>query len=163
MYFRTIIVLVMSVLLWNCKNDKAGNEAATDSHMHDHSMVGGDNNVQPPLFNEIMAVHDEIMPRMKDIEDLKAQLRLKIDSIEVNMPDSKYKADFRFALAELNRADDMMTDWMHHFKESYDTISAPAGKNDFLEYERAKIEQIKGKMETSIKIASQTLATTPLK
>jgi len=162
MHFRIIIVLVMSVLLWNCKNDKAGSDASTEDHMHDHSMVSGEN-VQPPLFNEIMAVHDEVMPRMKDIEDLKEQLRLKIDSIEVNMPDSKYKADFRFALAELNRSDDMMTDWMHHFKESYDTISSPAGKNDFLEFERAKIEQIKGKMETSIKIASQTLANTPMK
>ena len=160
LYFFLFVLFAVAVS--GCKNEPANTSTdATTEHMHEHTASGVDNS-QPPLFNEIMKVHDEVMPKMKDIEELKENLRMKIDTIDLNMPSSKYRKDFKYALAELNRADDMMTDWMHNFKDGYDSIQSAEGKNDFLEMERAKIEQVKIKMETSIKIASQTLQNTPM-
>lgn len=146
----------------SCKKDSKANEHAG------HDMSGSEHvstidSTQPPLFNEIMAVHDEIMPKMNDIETLKQEIRMRMDSIDAMNSDSKYREQFRHALAELNRADNMMSDWMSNFKENYDTIKADLDKNSFLEGERAKIEGVKITMNESINVAKLTVANTPVK
>lgn len=159
---RIFILLCFVSFAMSCKQEsKTAEQNNASGSDHEHLASGMDNS-QPPLFNDIMKVHDEVMPKMKDIEDLKENLRMKIDTLELNVPNAKYTKDYKYALAELNRADDMMTDWMHNFKDGYDSVQAAAGKNEFLEMERAKIESVKIKMETAIKIASQTLQNTPM-
>lgn len=118
---------------------------------------------QPALFNEIMAVHDEIMPQMNEIETLKQDIRMRMDSIDAQNDKAEFRSQFRHALAELNRADNMMSDWMNNFKENYDTIKLESIKNSFLEAERAKIEGVKMTMDESIKVARLTISNTPVK
>lgn len=144
-----------------CKQESA-NQKQEDHSGHEGHHVGTTDNLQPPMFNEIMAVHDEIMPWMNNIEKLKGDVRLKIDSIDAGA-DSQYRGQFRNAMVELNRADDMMTDWMNNFKNNYDSITDDSSRNIFLLDERNKIEVVKMKMDESIKIAKQVLANTPLR
>jgi hypothetical protein len=156
MKLRFLTLFVIAFAMFACKNDKA---PATDPGHNHGSTASAD---EPALFNDVMKIHDEVMPKMKDIEDLKVILRMKIDSLEQNVPNSKHRADFKFALIELNRADDMMTDWMHDFKEKYDTIKDEAGKKAYLELEKVKIEHVRNQMNSGLKIASQTIAHTPM-
>lgn len=156
MSFKFIVLLLVFSTLFACKNDNPANGDA----LHEHNSKNSSN--QPAIFDEVMKIHDEVMPKMSEIEDLKVILRMKIDSLEQNNPGAKHRSDFKFALAELNRADDMMTDWMHDFKENYDTIKDDSGKKAFLEVEKVKIELVRNKMNTGIKIAGQTIANTPM-
>jgi len=158
-----IVILCFGILtMISCKKDSKANE-------HEgHDMSGTEHvstidSTQPPLFNEIMAIHDQIMPKMNDIETLKQEIRMRMDSIDAINSDSEYRKQFRHALAELNRADNMMSDWMSKFKENYDTIKVDAAKNNFLESERAKIEGVKITMNESINVAKLTIANTPVK
>lgn len=163
MYISKYLFLVVGLLfVVGCKND---------AKMSDHDM--GDNShathistidsTQPPMFNEIMAVHDEIMPWMNNIESLKQDIRMKMDSIDTFGGSDENRKQFRHAMAELNRADNIMSDWMSSFKENYDTIQTEKNKLNFLESERAKIEGVRGLMKESIEVAQMTLKNTPIK
>ncbi len=159
---RLILLAISIVSLASCKKDSK----STDQEGNDSSkmeQVSTIDSTQPPLFNEIMAVHDEIMPQMSTIEILKQELRMRLDSIDASNTKSEFRSQFRHALAELNRADNMMSDWMNNFKENYDTIKVDAVRTNFLESERAKIEGVKATMKESIDVAKLTISNTPVK
>jgi len=159
---KVIIFSFGFLSLISCKKDAKSPEHEN----HDHTganHVSTIDSTQPPLFNEIMTVHDEIMPKMNNIETLKQDIRMKMDSIDAFNGNAENRKQFRHALAELNRADNMMSDWMSFFKENYDTIKSDDIKKQFLESERAKIEGVKMTMNESIKVAQMTLQNTPIK
>lgn len=159
---KSIFFLAFISLVISCKSDP--NSSGNDGHDHSHGAhVSTIDSTQPPLFNEIMAIHDEIMPRMSEIETLKQNIRMKMDSIDALNGNEEYRKQFRHAMAELNRADNMMSDWMFNFKDSYDTIHTESLKKSFLEAERAKIEGVKMTMNESIQVAQLTLKNTPIK
>lgn len=60
------------------------------------------------LYDEVMAVHDEVMPKMRDIRVLTKQLK-KIDNYADN-------PQIMGAITQLSKADDAMMDWMAQFK-----------------------------------------------
>ena len=159
---RFIIFCLGIITLAACKKDsKTTDQEANDMNKTEH--VSTVDSTQPPLFNEIMAVHDQIMPQMNTIETLKQEIRMRMDSIDAKNTKSEFRPQFRHALAELNRADNMMSDWMNNFKENYDTIKSDAVKTNFLESERAKIEGVKATMKESIDVAKLTIANTPVR
>ncbi|HPB54282.1 MAG TPA: hypothetical protein PLR22_11470, partial [Saprospiraceae bacterium] len=104
-----------------------------------------------------------IMPWMNNIESLKQDIRMKMDSIDTFGGSEENRKQFRRAMSELNRADNIMSDWMSSFKENYDTIQTEKNKLNFLESERAKIEGVRGLMKESIEVAQMTLKNTPIK
>lgn len=162
----SLTILSISLMMFSCKADPKQAENAepgkidVTSHMVKHSEPDPS---KPALYNEIMALHDEIMPQMNDIVGLSQQLRLRIDSIETLGIGEQYKSHFKHAMVELRRADDGMTDWMSNFKPGYDTITSELNRNSYLVSEKLKIESVKKKMQESIKLAQLTLANTPLK
>ncbi|HPE10215.1 MAG TPA: hypothetical protein PLT28_10740 [Saprospiraceae bacterium] len=157
------VILTLGIMsLLSCKNDSHTTEHGSNESSH-AAHVSTIDSTQPPMFNEIMAVHDEIMPWMNNIETLKQDIRMKMDSIDAFGGSDANRKQFRHAMAELNRADNAMTDWMSSFKENYDTIQTEKNKMAFLESERAKIEGVKNLMTESIKVAQLTLKNTPIK
>jgi len=160
--FRILILCFGIFTIISCKKDSktSGMDGQDQSKTGQVSTI---DSTQPALFNEIMAVHDEIMPQMNEIETLKQDIRMRMDSIDAQNDKAEFRSQFRHALAELNRADNMMSDWMNNFKENYDTIKLESIKNSFLEAERAKIEGVKMTMDESIKVARLTISNTPVK
>jgi len=73
---------------------------------------------QKLMINEVMAVHDEVMPKMDDIMSLKSSL----DSAIKVSPDS---AKAKKLYSALDVADNQMMDWM----ENYDSESVK-GKSE---------------------------------
>lgn len=96
------------------------------------------------LNEEVMAVHDEIMPKMSEIMELKSKLTdsLKVvDSTSVQYPILKQKTDSLNRL--LDEADNAMMDWMNQYKpDTLETINAEEGAK-YLTDQKNKIMIVK--------------------
>jgi hypothetical protein len=96
------------------------------------------------LEAEVMAVHDEIMPKMGDImslkEDLIANLK-KVDSTSTNYPKLKQETDSLSYL--LTDADNGMMDWMDEYNA--DTLAAISSEEGakYLLKQKTKINSVK--------------------
>jgi hypothetical protein len=101
------------------------------------------------LYDQVMAVHNEVMPKTGEIYQLKKELK---DKILVEPGRSK---DFEQAIAELDSADHSMMDWMHKFNEP-DSVTQEVAR-EYLENEMVKINQVKELINTSIQKAKDQL------
>lgn len=75
------------------------------------------------LETEVLAIHDEVMPKQGDIVSLKSQLSTKIqgiDSLQNVGVSSNTMAEQRIKAVDLNQkladADKLMMDWMHEYR-----------------------------------------------
>jgi hypothetical protein len=96
------------------------------------------------LEAEVMAIHDEIMPKMGDImslkEDLNANLKL-VDSTATNYSKLKQETDSLSYL--LTDADNGMMDWMDEYNA--DTLAAISSEDaaKYLLEQKTKINSVK--------------------
>ncbi len=110
------------------------------------------------LESEVMAIHDEIMPKMGEIMTLKDEIatNLKnIDSTAANYNVLKAEADSLSYL--LNTSDNGMMDWMDEYNA--DTLKAisPADAQKYLVDQKTKISAIKESTEKSIETVKKYL------
>jgi hypothetical protein len=111
------------------------------------------------LENQVMAVHDEVMPKMKDINDLSAKLR----AIKANVKENDYgRKESPSGLEEvqgtLKLAEQGMWDWMKSFSDTKATLQEDQLKG-FYEKELEKITKVKQDMLSAIEKAQTWLAT----
>lgn len=108
------------------------------------------------LETEVMAIHDEVMPRMGEMNELKKQLQTRIDSISSVETDSIKEGldQLMQAHKSVTAANDAMMDWMHNYDSDREGMSAEEVKA-YLEKEREKIQQVKEEMLSSIQNASE--------
>jgi hypothetical protein len=100
------------------------------------------------LYNEVMDIHDEVMPRMDDIMRLKRELNERIDKEELS---DTVKTALENKILLLDSAGKAMMDWMHNFKpEDY----TGEGQRTYLESEREHITKVKETMLNAIEKAS---------
>lgn len=95
------------------------------------------------LYNEVMKIHDDVMPKMQDISKLRRELRKRIPVVQDS---SVVYSDILY----LNKADDAMMDWMAKFSEEYMTIQKKEDKISFLNKEKQAIEHVRDIMLESI-------------
>lgn len=104
----------------------------------------------------VMAIHDEVMPKMGKIGSLVAQLRKKIDSDQGGMTEKK-------AMEDLQDANKSMMDWMQGFGNRFDSEEILDGKalseekKQWLDEEEEKVKIVKEKINTSIANAEALL------
>lgn len=104
---------------------------------------------QQQLWDEMMVIHDEIMPAMGDIFKYSKTLKTYLDSTEVA---DELKAEIETAIENLNQADDGMMDWMAELKtpkELADSLDQKAIM-EYLKSETEKIKVVKQQMEESL-------------
>lgn len=105
------------------------------------------------LYDEVMVIHDEVMPEMGTIHKLKKQLK-KI----LNDPDITIDAeDVKNNIQALDVADDAMMDWMHQFKVPKDVSDQV--KLDYLKDQKKKMSKVNVDMKTIIKNAQNAIKT----
>ncbi|MEZ4911707.1 MAG: hypothetical protein R2774_12710 [Saprospiraceae bacterium] len=99
-----------------------------------------------PMYHEVMAIHDKVMPEMSTIHNLKRQLKsLKVDSIQSD--------SVRLLVNELDAADESMMSWMATFKEPQDASLV----ENYLAEEKEKIQKVSDDMYKSINAAQTFL------
>lgn len=129
-------VSLFSVLFFSCKDHE---KSQTSTQMQ-----------------QVMAVHDEVMPKMSSISKLISQLDAKIqagDSTETYIKASQ----------DLKDANKAMFDWMKGFSDRFDREEIMNGKalsaekQKFLDEEEAKVKALRDQMNSSISNAEAIL------
>ena len=108
------------------------------------------------LYQEVIAVHDEVMPRIEEIVTYQGKIRVELDSlIEFDSTSIRVKE-----LNELNdklaSADKAMMEWMRSFHKS--TNEEGLSDSDAIELlhgEMQKIKNVKRQMEEGIEKAQR--------
>ncbi|MET7028486.1 hypothetical protein [Sediminicola luteus] len=132
-----VIAFVFSLVLLGCKEEKKE----------------PNNNVQ---MKEVMAVHDELMPKMGKIGRLVGELNKLEDSTETGQ---LYKA----AKIDLQEANKAMMDWMKELGDRFDYEEIMKGKELteqkqlWLNEEENKVKVLKEKINGSIERAEKLL------
>jgi len=139
MTFKTATVFfAVFLVLVSCKNETKKNEV-------------------PSQMEEVMAIHDEVMPKMGTISSLIADLKPKVDSTEVGKENLK-------AIRDLQGAHKSMMDWMKDFGERFNYEEIMNGKElttekqGWLKEEEVKVNELREKINTSIANAERVLA-----
>lgn len=107
-------------------------------------------------MKQVMAIHDEVMPKMGKIGSLVAQLRKKIDSDQGGPVEKK-------AMEDLQDANASMMEWMQGFGDRFDSEEIINGKalteekKQWLNEEEEKVKLVKEKINTSIANAEALL------
>ena len=102
------------------------------------------------LYDEVMDIHDNVMPKMQDISKLRRELRKQI-------VEAKDSSIIMKDILYLNKADDAMMDWMARFSEEYQLLQEKEQKLKYLKNEIPAIEYVRDIMLESIAIAQKRL------
>lgn len=135
-YLFVVIFLITST---SCKEKKETPEAES-----------------PTQMEQVMAVHDEVMPKMNNINSLISKLEAKVDP---KAPDPIY----RNAVNDLKEANKSMMDWMMEFGNHFNSGEIMNGdplseeKKQLLNEDQAKMNEVKKKMNGSIERAEALL------
>ncbi|WP_136466680.1 hypothetical protein [Flagellimonas onchidii] len=132
----SLIVLVL-FLSYSCKDKKKTEEG-------------------PSQIEQVMAIHDEVMPKMGKLGKLVGELKGKIDTTDT----SKEYAD---AMKDLQEASRAMMDWMRDFGIRFDPDEILNGKElteekqKWLDEEEVKVKALKEQINSSIANAETLL------
>ena len=101
---------------------------------------------QKVMINEVMAVHDEVMPKMDDIMLLKSSL----DSAIKVSPDS---AKAKTLYSALDMADNQMMDWMENYDSELVKGKSEEEISKYFADQKTKIMEVKVLTDRSIEEA----------
>lgn len=106
------------------------------------------------LYQEVVSVHDEVMPKTYYIRELKKKLSLVEEN---NILDSVEQNALKRTLLDLKIAEDAMWDWMHSFDDNYNTLNSDEEKTNYLLREKESMLLVEKITLSSIKDAEQFL------
>ena len=104
--------------------------------------------------NEIMKIHDEVMPKMSEVARLSAQLR------DIKAKAGKPVDGLDAAIEALTQSEQMMSDWM----KNYSTVKPKLTERQLLPFfqkEVEKVNMLSTKIHDSIEQAKDWLAANP--
>ena len=118
-----------------------------DEKPHD----GGKADLINEMKKEVIAMHDEVMPKMGDIARLKENLETELGNVAL---DSSIYIQINERITALVEGDSLMWEWMHNF-------SVPQTSEDsvllYLKSEKSRIDHVANKMHESINQAESLL------
>lgn len=141
--FSKILFLGLIITISSC------NRAQKGEHAKENAPSGNPNQA---LYDQVMDVHDEVMPKTDEIYKLKKDIQDKIAKSPDLAADKRKELDR--ILLELDSADDSMMDWMHKFNPLPDTANQERAR-EYLENEMEKIKKVRELINGSIQKAKE--------
>ena len=126
---RPLILLLAVLTSIQCK-DKTPEEAALDK-----------------LFDEVMVVHDDVMPKTATIHRLKKKLK--------NNQTDENTSTFQAAIEQLDIADEGMMQWMEDFEKPKNKPFEEA--KAYYEDEKVRIIKVKKNILSAISVAEELI------
>ncbi len=111
----------------------------------------------PTQMEQVMAIHDEVMPKMGKLGKLVGELKTKVDTTAVGQ-------EYETAMRDLQSAHKSMMDWMKDFGDRFDSDEILNGKELseqkqlWLDEEEAKVKALKEQINGSIERAEALIA-----
>jgi TolA-binding protein len=119
----------------------------TGEHEHSEHDTASVESPNQALYDQVMDVHDEVMPRMDELMKLKRELQDKI----ANTPDMvvEKKAQMEKMISNLDSASTAMMNWMHEFNPLPDSVDQEKAR-EYLESEMERIRKVKSLVTETI-------------
>ena len=138
-YLQAVLLLLLSVfILSSCSQNTSEEKEAPEAP----SPVG-------QKRSEVMAIHDEIMPGMGALMNLKKRLRGRTETMDsVHSADKERLVSIQASIEQLEEADEAMMQWMRTYKDPADSISEKEAM-EYLELKEQEILEVKEKMQES--------------
>ncbi|MCK5705281.1 MAG: hypothetical protein KAI29_29225 [Cyclobacteriaceae bacterium] len=116
-------------------------------------------NAKDRLYKQVMAVHDEIMPKMGAIMKYKKQLNKKIDTLieEGNDANADKIAELTQAIADLDNSHEEMMNWMREFDNDFEGM-VNEEVMEYLNNQKDKIENVGKVANSALSNAEKILA-----
>ena len=147
---RFIILSVLASIpaFSSCQKSGDHEHDSHDAHAQDKT----ETSPNQKLYNEVMKVHDEVMPKMNDIHKLKMSIREKIEK-NPNLPKTeRLKLDAMYA--KLDSANEGMMVWMREFRPLPDSVGEEKAKA-YLENEMQRVNKVRDNMLKAIESAQK--------
>lgn len=131
--FIRALILASFIIAAGCQQ-KSG-----ETHDHETS-EGVENSDNQALYDEVMQIHNEVMPKMDDLYKAKVALKTRIANTP-NMAESD-KKEINDKIALLDSASEGMMVWMRQFNPLPDSLGEEKAK-EYLENELKKVNEVK--------------------
>jgi hypothetical protein len=139
-YYKVLYILFLgSISIMGCQSGNGGE--AEDAEVEN-------------LYEEVMYIHDDVMPKISLIQELQGKIKASQDGGEL---DAEMQTAHQDALLALNTAEQAMWDWMHAFSDNYGKTTTKEEKMAFLHEEKIAITDVRDKMLNSISQAEELL------
>lgn len=127
---KALYILIIATAIVSCQK-------STDHSHHDDMGGTESDSTNTILYNQVMDIHDEVMPKMEDLYNMKKDLQGKLETASA---DDKVKLEQR--IAKIDSASSLMMDWMHEFDPPADTADQEQARA-YLEGEMEKVKRVK--------------------
>lgn len=139
---KIFLFAILIVIVCNC-----GQKSSNDEN-HEHAASDSiETSGNEALYNEVMKVHDEVMPKMNDIYTLKEDLKKRLAS-EKELTDEK-KKEIDIAILKLDSASESMMVWMRGFKPLPDSLGEEKVR-EYLETEMEKVKKVREEIQEAL-------------
>jgi Mg2+ and Co2+ transporter CorA len=106
------------------------------------------------LYDQVMDIHNEVMPMKEDLYKLKKELEEKIVKTPSMAADKRQ--ELKKMIAELDSADNAMMDWMHNFNPLPDSADEEKAR-EYLETEMERIKKVRDLTNEAIERAKPVI------
>jgi Mg2+ and Co2+ transporter CorA len=121
---------------------------------HDQEEESPINNPNQALYDQVMDIHNDVMPKSDEIYQRKKEIKDKIATTK-NIESDK-KRQLEQIVVELDSADHSMMDWMHKFKPLPDSADQELAR-EYLENEMERIKTVRELINGSLQKAKEEL------
>jgi len=121
------------------------------------SACRGEHSAQEKLWEEVIAIHDEVMPKMGDINRISRTIRAELDTVPPI--DTLLKLQQLDLLIRLGKAEEGMMVWMNELETLDELRDSKSNKEimDYLEGEKQRISAVRDSMLVSIEAGQAAL------
>jgi hypothetical protein len=134
------MLAIFSIIL-GCSNSTSEQDCTSDECL------------KKQAYDNVIAVHDEVMPKMSYISELKGQIEERMNASD----DSLVVAAWQELMVNLDVADEAMWVWMRQFNSDFEGVALDEALA-YLKLEQDKIDEVARKINVAIKEAEENLA-----
>ena len=140
-FINKLALFLLVTSLFACQNNSANNAQSEQE-------------AEEKVWSEMMAIHDEVMPKMSTINSLSQMIKKPLATDPP--PADTIAAVFEKALADLETAEEGMWDWMNQLQK-LNKLRATKSHEEIMTYlnaEKQKVQKVRSDMLNSIQAAA---------
>lgn len=107
---------------------------------------------QQLLYDQVIELHDEVMPKLSQISTLKSEIEVRMEASE----DSTERSEWFELMQLLDLADESMWVWMRQFKPEMDSVVTTEDM-DYLELQLKEVAEVAQGINGSIEKSKKAL------
>ena len=119
-----------------------------DDHDHSHDVPeGSEQSPNQALYQEVMDVHNEVMPKMNDLHKAKTSLRERLNGPGIGASE---REEIERKIAQIDSASESMMVWMRQFNPVSDSAGEDKARA-YLEAELVKVKEVRQRILDALK------------